>query len=150
MCHHPIGQNVWQTVILPVDLRYAFVDNPLPLYQPEFIGVQSPTLFRASSIQYLGILYRLLSVAKACATSLALRDTYRNSILSNMQNLSFISFTRLLIFDLSSSTNLSLLMTVKAPPSTKTFLKPNSFVKITACRHACAFTIVEFNTCLFG
>ncbi|KAG4133467.1 hypothetical protein ERO13_D08G097400v2 [Gossypium hirsutum] len=148
--YHYISKHQRRTVILSVDLRYALVDNPLPLYQPEFIGVQSSTFFRASSIQYLGISYRLPSVAKACATSLALRDTYQNSILSNMQNLSFISFTRLLIFDLSSSTTFTLLMTVKASLSTKTFLKPNSSVKVTTCRHACASTMVEFNTCSFG
>ncbi|XP_052491113.1 uncharacterized protein LOC105790995 isoform X2 [Gossypium raimondii] len=142
--YHYISKHQRRIVILSVDLGYALVDNPLPLYQPEFIGVQ------ASSIQYLGMSYRLPSVAKACATSLALRDTYQNSILSNMQNLSFISFTRLLIFDLSSSTTFTLLMTVKASLSTKTFLKPNSSVKVTTCRHDCASTMVEFNTCSFG
>ncbi|XP_012474280.1 uncharacterized protein LOC105790995 isoform X9 [Gossypium raimondii] len=148
--YHYISKHQRRIVILSVDLGYALVDNPLPLYQPEFIGVQSSTFFRASSIQYLGMSYRLPSVAKACATSLALRDTYQNSILSNMQNLSFISFTRLLIFDLSSSTTFTLLMTVKASLSTKTFLKPNSSVKVTTCRHDCASTMVEFNTCSFG
>ncbi|TYI68710.1 hypothetical protein E1A91_D08G107600v1 [Gossypium mustelinum] len=56
--YHYISKHQRRTVILSVDLRYALVDNPLPLYQPEFIGVQ------ASSIQYLGISYRLPSVAK--------------------------------------------------------------------------------------
>ncbi|XP_040955170.1 uncharacterized protein [Gossypium hirsutum] len=102
--YHYISKHQRRTVILSVDLRYALVDNPLPLYQPEFIGVQSSTFFRASSIQYLGISYRLPSVAKAFKASL----------------------------------------------STKTFLKPNSSVKVTTCRHACASTMVEFNTCSFG
>ncbi|XP_052491116.1 uncharacterized protein LOC105790995 isoform X6 [Gossypium raimondii] len=96
--YHYISKHQRRIVILSVDLGYALVDNPLPLYQPEFIGVQ------ASSIQYLGMSYRLPSVAKAFKASL----------------------------------------------STKTFLKPNSSVKVTTCRHDCASTMVEFNTCSFG
>ncbi|TYG57028.1 hypothetical protein ES288_D08G110800v1 [Gossypium darwinii] len=83
--YHYISKHQRRTVILSVDLR-------------------SSTFFRASSIQYLGISYRLPSVAKAFKASL----------------------------------------------STKTFLKPNSSVKVTTCRHACASTMVEFNICSFG